>query len=121
MDIAKNPYAVLLAQLSGVPPPPIRARQGWQQLMKQHYPDMIAPAVAAAWDERVKVGLNSNDKNDAGFRADVARAVFNKLPKDEQKEFLANAKRDKERAVATYKQALEECQAGSRKPEKRQE
>lgn len=121
MEIHKNPYAVLLSQLSGVSPAPARARQGWQQLMKENYPDVIAPAVAAAWAVRVEQGLQKTDRNDAAFRADVARGAFNTLSKDRQKELLANAKRDKEEMVATYKQALEDHQAGCRAPEKRQE
>lgn len=120
MNVDKNPYTVLLAKLSGIPPAPIRARQGWQQLMKERYTDVIAPAVAAAWDEKVKKGLNPKDKNDAAFRADVARAAFGKLPKDEQNELLANAKGDKDAAVTAYKKALADIHTGSRTPEKRQ-
>lgn len=121
MDIGKNPYTILLSQLCGVTPTPTRARQGWQQLMKERYPDVIAPAVASAWAERVNRGLQKNDKNDAAFRADVARAAFNRLPKDEQKELVENAKKDKEAMVAAHRQSLEEYEAGVHKPEKRQE
>ena len=121
MDVTKNPYAALLGQLSGIPPAPIRARQGWQQLMKERYPDVVAPAVAAAWEEKVKSGLKPKDKNDAAFRAEVGRRAFNTLPKDEQKVLLANAQKDKEAAVAAYKQALDDNRVGSRRPEKRQE
>lgn len=120
MDIEKNPYAVLLAQLCGIPPAPIRARQGWQQLMKERYPDVIAPAVSSAWAERIKDGIKPGDKNDAVFRADVARMAFAKLSPGEQKQLIANAKRDKDAAVATYKLALEESRNGSVNPERRQ-
>lgn len=121
MDIGKNPYAVLLGQLSGIPPAPIRARQGWQQLMHERYPDVIAPAVTAAWDEQVKNGLKTNDKNNAAFRAEIARTVFNKLPPQEQKVFHTNAQDDKKAAVAAYKMALDQNHQGSRTPEKRQQ
>lgn len=121
MDLEKNPYAILLAQLSGIPPAPVRARQGWQQLMHEKYPDVIAPAVEAAWDLWVKDGLKPNDKKNAAFRAEVARDVFKKLPKVEQNVFQTNAQQDKQAAVAAYKLALEESRAGSCKPEKRQE
>lgn len=121
MDLAKNPYAVLLAKLSGVQPAPVRARQGWQQLMHERYPDIIAPAVAAAWDERVKKGLGTKDRNNAVFRAEVARAVFNNLPQEEQKQFHDSAQKDKQAAVDVYKLALQENEAGNHKPEKRQE
>lgn len=121
MDLEKNPYAILLAQLSGIPPAPIRARQGWQQLMHEDYADAIAPAVAAAWDLRVKDGLKPNDKNNAAFRAEVARAVFKNLPKEEQNVFIKNAQQDKQAAATAYKLALDESRAGSCRPEKRQE
>lgn len=89
--------------------------------MKERYPDVIAPAVASAWAERVRRGLQKKDKNDAAFRADVARVAFNGLSKDEQKGLIANAKRDKEAMVADHKLRLEEYSAGVHKPEKRQE
>lgn len=82
---------------------------------------MIAPAVAAAWDEKVKKGLQSTDKNNAGFRAQVARTAFNSLPKEEQQKFVSNAQKDKEGAVATYKLAVQGIRLGSHRPESRQQ
>lgn len=121
MDTAKNPYAALLAQLSGIPPAPVRARQGWQQLMHERYPDLIGPAVDAAWNEKVSKGLQSADKNNAAFRAQVARKVFNDLPSEEQKKLLASAQKDKESAVTVHKLAVQGIHSNSHRPESRQQ
>jgi hypothetical protein len=118
MDLEKNPYSALLAKLSGVKPPPIRARQGWQQFMHERYTEDIAPTVEEEWKTKQAAGVSSKEKNDAGFRAAVARKVYSDLPIEEQKRYEKSAKDDKEAAVAAYKKALEE--GFSKTPEKHQ-
>ncbi|KAF7968024.1 hypothetical protein HWV62_32154 [Athelia sp. TMB] len=120
MDIEKNPYAVLLSKLSGIQPPPIRARQGWQQLMHESNEELVVPAIAAAWAEKVKAGLKPKDKNNAAFRAEVARKLFKDLPKTEQARLQASAKKDKDAALAAYQNAMESSRDHSHWPENRQ-
>lgn len=140
MSIEKNPYAALLAKLSGVSPPPIRARQGWQQMMHERK-DLINPAVSAEWARREETKKEIEDtsrgnmaplsieqeaagakaaKNHVGFRAEVARSMFTALTKEEQKEYINAAKRDKEKATAAYQVAVESALSSNRSPENRQ-
>lgn len=116
-----NPFAALLAKLSGVAKPPMRARQAWQQFMHERNDDVIAPAVAAAWAEKQAAGLDPKDKNDMSFRADIARSLFKELSPAEQKTFAANAKMDKDAATAAYKEAVERALSiDNRSPAQRQ-
>lgn len=131
MNPEKNPYTALLAKLSGVVPPPIRARQGWQQLMHKRM-DLVTPAVSAAWSEtdKAKEGMQENieqgdaggkaPRNNVGFRAEVVCKLFQALPKHEQQQFTDSAKRDKEKAVSDYKEAVERSLSSNRSPEARQ-
>lgn len=133
MNPEKNPYAALLAKLSGVMPPPVRARQGWQQLMHERK-DLVGPAVSEAWERRK--GTKGEDteqadveqadaggkeaKNDVGFRADVVRKLFKALPMEEQRHYADAARRDKEKALSDYKAALTNSLSSNRSPENRQ-
>lgn len=132
MNPEKNPYAALLAKLSGVMPPPIRARQGWQQLMHERM-DLVTPAISAAWAEADKSkeddmqrNMEQGDaggkapRNNVGFRAEVVRKLFQSLPKHEQQQLTDSAKRDKEKAVSDYKKAVETALSSNRSPEARQ-
>ncbi|KAJ7881950.1 hypothetical protein B0H13DRAFT_2344883 [Mycena leptocephala] len=62
LDPSKNPFAVLLAKLSGVTAPP-KARQAYQQFMHESYAEKIAPVVAERWsrlrDRTVLVSPNA--------------------------------------------------------------
>ena len=49
MDPEKNPYAALLAKLSGIDPPKKKVRQGHQQFMHE-CSDILQPLYNAAWD-----------------------------------------------------------------------
>lgn len=82
MDPIKNPYAALLAKLSGIKPPPIHAQQGWQQMMHERYKEDVAPAVEAAWSERLAAGVATTEKNNAPFRGEVTRGLFTSLSSD---------------------------------------
>lgn len=116
-----NPFAALLAKLSGVTKPPQRARQGWQQFMHECNEDVIAPAIATAWAAKLAAGLEENDRNDMSYRADIARDLFNNLSATEKVHYHANAKRDKEGAVVAYKDAVQRAlSTDNRSPAQRQ-
>ncbi|KAK6992781.1 hypothetical protein R3P38DRAFT_3429464 [Favolaschia claudopus] len=96
VDPTKDPYAVLLAKLSGVTAPP-KARQAYQQFMHESYEEKIAPVVSEKWEQERQSSsrlaeLTKEPK--AGFRAEVARQVFAQLSKDEQQAIGERAKRE---------------------------
>ncbi|KAJ7862458.1 hypothetical protein B0H14DRAFT_2575347 [Mycena olivaceomarginata] len=94
LDPTKDPYAVLMAKLSGLSAPP-KARQAYQQFMHESYTEQIAPVVAERWeaDRERNGGASALTKEPkAGFRAQVAREVFAELPIDEQKKIAAREK-----------------------------
>ncbi|KAJ7675302.1 hypothetical protein B0H17DRAFT_1140376, partial [Mycena rosella] len=86
LDPTKDPFAVLLAKLSGVSSPP-KARQAYQKFM----PTEEDPG---SWD--------GPKEPKAGFRAEVACAVFAKLPKEEQQVVGARAKAEADEARKAY-------------------
>ncbi|KAJ7703324.1 hypothetical protein B0H17DRAFT_1194511 [Mycena rosella] len=53
LDPTKDPYAILLAKLSGITAPP-KARQLYQQFMRESYTEKIAPVVAEKRDAYIK-------------------------------------------------------------------
>lgn len=117
----QNPFAALLAKLSGISKPPVRARQGWQQYMHEHNDDVIAPAVAAAWAAKQAVGLTPKDRNDMSYRADIARELFNNLPHTEKISYQDTAKKDKDASIEVYKAAVERAlSSNNRSPAQRQ-
>ncbi|KAJ7744437.1 hypothetical protein DFH07DRAFT_963663 [Mycena maculata] len=86
-DLTKDPFAVLLAKLSGLKIPP-KARQPFQQMMHEDYKEKIAPAVLDAWgaaQARQDKETELTQKPKAGFRAKVARDIFAVLPESERK------------------------------------
>ncbi|KAK7019608.1 hypothetical protein R3P38DRAFT_3199258 [Favolaschia claudopus] len=50
LDPRKDPYSVLLANLSGVTSPP-KALQAYQQFMRESYEEKVAPVVAERWQQ----------------------------------------------------------------------
>ncbi|KAF7966208.1 hypothetical protein HWV62_39670 [Athelia sp. TMB] len=117
----QNPFAALLAQLSGIAKPPQRARQGWQQFMHERNDDVVGPAVNAAWQAKQAEGLRSSDKNNMSYRADIARTIYNNLSSDEQAMYMNNARKDKDAAIAAYKLAVERALCkDNRSPAQRQ-
>lgn len=105
MDPEKNPYTALLAKLSGIEPPRKKARQGFQQYMHECI-DQLQPKFDAAWEVKKAAGLQAKDRNDASFRASIARQEFNKLSADERKQYEANAQAEKVKDAARYKAAF---------------
>lgn len=106
LDPTKNPYATMITKLSGLKPPPLKARQGALQLMHEQYDDLVRPEVERQWDMKKQNGLCAKDRNDANFRAEIARTIFKALPKAEREGYERRAKEDKEKAVEEYEAAL---------------
>ncbi|KAJ7889307.1 hypothetical protein B0H14DRAFT_2561806 [Mycena olivaceomarginata] len=108
LDPTKDPYAVLLAKLSGLTAPP-KARQAYQQFMRESYAEKIAPVVAEEWqklqekDSQLSAGTKEPK---AGFRAQVAREVFADLPSAEKKDIAARATGETAAAKLEYVNAL---------------
>ncbi|KAJ7680872.1 hypothetical protein DFH06DRAFT_1120457 [Mycena polygramma] len=119
VDSRKDPWAVLLAKLSGVKNPP-KARQAYQQFMHEEYERLVAPAVEEAWKTAEGSGANVPTKRqpDASFRAQVARKAFASLPKPDQERYGAAAKAEAAVARQQYQDALQA--APSQTPEARQ-
>ncbi|KAJ6448363.1 hypothetical protein C8R45DRAFT_1133146 [Mycena sanguinolenta] len=108
LDPTKDPFAVLLAKLSGLSAPP-KARQAYQQFMHESYTDKVAPVVAEEWRKLRETNSEVSERTKepkAGFRAQVARNVFAALPVDEQKALAARAKKEAADAKAAYISAL---------------
>ncbi|KAJ7144888.1 hypothetical protein C8R43DRAFT_1130311 [Mycena crocata] len=110
LDPRKDPYAVILAKLSGLAPPP-KARQAYQQYMAKSYAEKIAPVVAERWAE-------AHENNDAetvgrkepkaGYRASIARKLYAALPADEKETIAGRAKVEAASAKAAYEKALKD-------------
>lgn len=120
LDPTKDPYAVLLAKLSGIQNPP-KARQAYQQFMHEAYADSIAPVVAEKWAAKREENTGDPDltkEPKAGFRAQVAREVFGKLAKEDQLAYSARAKEEAAGKKEAYQQALKN--PASKEPSDRQ-
>lgn len=119
LDPTKDPWAVLLAKLSGVKVPP-KARQGYQQYMREAYTSDIAPVVAERWAQKTSEGSNTQTQKDpkADFRAVVARDMFAELPEAQREGYQQRAKQEAAEARTAYEAAMK---AGpSKTPEDRQ-
>ncbi|KAK7020342.1 hypothetical protein R3P38DRAFT_2535224 [Favolaschia claudopus] len=125
LDPLKDPFAILLAKLSGLTAPP-KARQAYQQFMREAYADKIAPVVAEEWRKEVEarassgvVGEEESTKEPkAGFRAAVARKVFAALSTAEREGYAARAKAEAAAAKEEYVKSLKS--PPSQTPEARQ-
>ncbi|KAJ6450342.1 hypothetical protein C8R47DRAFT_1230303 [Mycena vitilis] len=118
LDPLKNPWAILVAQLSGVTSPP-KARQAYQQFMHEAYDEVIAPAVASEWAAKASEGGNiQTSKSPTGpFRALVSRQLFGKLSASERAGYAARAKEVAAEARAKYESAMKA--PPSKSPEER--
>ncbi|KAJ7139006.1 hypothetical protein C8R44DRAFT_867180 [Mycena epipterygia] len=103
LDPRKDPWAILLAKLSGLNVPP-KARQAYQQFMREEYKTMIAPVVAERWVHTPSDGNNvqTSKDPDGPFRAAITREVFAALPDDEHRGYA-------DRAKAEATEAREKC------------
>ncbi|KAK6992844.1 hypothetical protein R3P38DRAFT_2801578 [Favolaschia claudopus] len=93
-DPRKDPYAVLMANLSGVTAPP-KALQAYQQFMRESYEEKVLPVVTERWErekiDSTRISERSKEPK-AGFRAEVASQVFAALPAEERKAIADRAK-----------------------------
>nr|GAT45798.1 predicted protein [Mycena chlorophos] len=105
-DPTKDPYARLVIQLSGYNPPR-RARQPFQQFMKEKYATDIAPIVQTRWSQQQQVDLSLVGRlPKAGFRAEVAKDLFRTLPVAERDGYALRAQTIAQQEKEAYKQAL---------------
>ncbi|KAJ7102960.1 hypothetical protein C8R43DRAFT_963850 [Mycena crocata] len=106
LDPLKDPWAILLAKLSGVTSPP-KARQAYQQFMREEFQDKIAPVAEQRWiAETTAGGLQTKKTPDGPFRARVAREMFAALPEEDQKAYGARAKEEAGAARKAYDSAI---------------
>ncbi|KAJ6458986.1 hypothetical protein C8R45DRAFT_1031174 [Mycena sanguinolenta] len=119
LNPSHDPWALLLAKLCGVNPPP-KARQAYHQFMHEKYQSLIAPVVAERWAESVGDGSNLQTKKDPDgpFRAKVAREMFAELSQGEQKEYATRAKEEAAEARKKFDEDLKK--PPSKAPEDRQ-
>ncbi|KAJ7457079.1 hypothetical protein FB451DRAFT_1407111 [Mycena latifolia] len=103
LDPCKDPWAILLARLSGIKQPP-KARQGYQQFMHKQHKTTIAPVVAEKWAETATPGNSVQTAKDPNgpFRAKVACELFAALPEEEQSAFAVRAKSEAAAAREKY-------------------
>lgn len=104
-----NPFAVLLAKLAGLTTPP-KARQGYQQYMREPYATDIAPVVTEHWMAKSIKGDGSANTATPGapFRCAVAQELFSALPEDEQAVIWGRAVEEARRAKAEYEKGMKE-------------
>ncbi|KAJ6503459.1 hypothetical protein C8R47DRAFT_1250457 [Mycena vitilis] len=90
VDPRKDPWTVLLSKLSGVKSAP-KARQAYQQFMREDYDTLVAPSVESEWKTSVASGssVRTAKQPDASFRALVARKIFAELPSSERERYAA--------------------------------
>jgi hypothetical protein len=107
-----------LAHLSGGDKPQ-KARQGWQQFSHEKYKDVIAPVIAKRWEERKAKGeIPANARQDAKFRGEITRELYNALSQEERDQYMeraaAEAQAERERVERIKKEGP------SSRPEDRQ-
>ncbi|KAJ7607461.1 hypothetical protein DFH06DRAFT_987601, partial [Mycena polygramma] len=107
LDPLKDPWAILVAQLSGIQKPP-KARQAYQQFMHEEYDTVIGPEVAAKWAEQASQGSNlQTSKTPNGpFRSLIARQMFADLSQSERAAYGARAKEEAADAREAYETAM---------------
>ncbi|KAJ6455627.1 hypothetical protein C8R47DRAFT_1082646 [Mycena vitilis] len=110
INSSKDPWAVLLAKLSGITTPP-KARQGFQQYMREMYEKAdndIEALVKEKWAATPSDGSSvaTSAQPNAPFRAKVVRELFAALPKAEQDEYKARAKAEAVLAREKFDKAL---------------
>ncbi|KAJ7081899.1 hypothetical protein C8R43DRAFT_1142883 [Mycena crocata] len=109
LDARDNPFAVLLGKLAGVTTPP-KARQGYQQYMRESYDTEIAGVVAQRWEDEYvdPTGAANTKKPGAPFRSKIARELFAALPEEKQAEIRGRAVEEGKNARVEYEKAKKE-------------
>ncbi|KAJ6476568.1 hypothetical protein DFH09DRAFT_1108865 [Mycena vulgaris] len=113
LNARDNPYAVLLAKLTGVSAPP-KARQAFQQFMHESYQDKISSVVATRWAAE-SIGPDSaakSGKPNTPFRCKIAREMFLELPEVERTALQERATAEARAAKAAYAGASNGGSAG---------
>ncbi|KAJ7444534.1 hypothetical protein B0H11DRAFT_2249990 [Mycena galericulata] len=104
----KDPWAILLAKLSGFTSPP-KALQAYQQMMHEDYFTRVAPVVQAEWAKQAGAGSSvPTGEPNAPFRALIARQVFAELSKEVQAGYATRAKAEAATRRVEYEEALNE-------------
>ncbi|KAJ7436813.1 hypothetical protein B0H11DRAFT_2255890 [Mycena galericulata] len=104
----KDPWAILLAKLSGFTSPP-KALQAYQQMMHEDYTTLVAPVVKAEWAKKTGAGSSvPTTEPDAPFRALVARKVFAEMSQEEKDGYAKRAKDEAAARRLAYEEALNE-------------
>ncbi|KAJ7697300.1 hypothetical protein B0H16DRAFT_1706246 [Mycena metata] len=122
MDRSCDPWAILIAKLTGINSPP-KACQAFQQYMHEVYEAEIAPAIKARWEtsfvtQNDSHELKSKKGPNAPFRLKVARELLSELSEQEQDRLRQRAKQEAQAARDAYMQAMK--QGPSKTPESRQ-
>lgn len=119
MDPRKNPYAMLLAKLSGITSPP-KARQAVQQYSHENYQSWLKEEATSRWETEQRSGrVPANKAMTSAFRASVTREHFNALDIEERTVLGERAKEEAAKAKVEYEKALKN--PPSKSPESRQE
>lgn len=119
LDPRKNPYAVLLAKLSGIKAPP-KARQAVQQYSHENDQSTIKAVVESRWLAEQLAGRVPADKTFlSAFRESITREFFDALDDDERKALGERAKEEAVRAKEAYENTLKN--PALKAPEARQE
>ncbi|KAJ7807047.1 hypothetical protein B0H13DRAFT_2386674 [Mycena leptocephala] len=115
LDPRKDPWAILLAKLSGFKNPP-KAQQAYEQYMREAYQTEIAPVVAKRWAEQASEGSNMQTAKEpgGGFRAQIARELFAALPESEREGYQERAKEEAAQARAKYDEDMGTPPPGAR-------
>ncbi|KAJ7204375.1 hypothetical protein GGX14DRAFT_646833 [Mycena pura] len=110
-DPQNNPFAVLLAKLSGVTKPK-KARQAYQQFMHEKYEAVVDLAITEAWAEECRKpnpsGRPGPKAPDADFHANTAHRFFAQLSATEQNEYCERAASKAKSRLDEYEQALKD-------------
>lgn len=118
LDPTRDPFARILARLSGITAPP-KARQAYQQFMHESYRLKVAPVVQQRWADLMKTNPHASKHHKVNFTAQVAKEIFDGLPQDERRVITSRAKTAAFEARVAYKHAL--MQAPAQTPQARQE
>ncbi|KAJ7178663.1 hypothetical protein C8R43DRAFT_1118035 [Mycena crocata] len=120
IDPRENPFAVLLAKLSGLTVPP-KARQAFQQYMRESYDEEIGEEVEQRWWREKGSdadGAATTKKPNVNFRCKVARKLFAELSEERQQEIRQRALKEARDAKKTYEKKMKD--GPSKEPEARQ-
>jgi hypothetical protein len=100
-NAGKDPFALLLSQLSGIKPRPPKQLQAEQHWSKSHFDTDIKDVFETRWATSGK-----GKKDRTAFRATVTRDLFRALEPEVQKSHAKAAKAEHEAATLAWKESL---------------